>query len=92
VWAALGLPVDECAAHVLESGFMRRYRSALFSRIVPVIRDIGLWGPTIRKAYETMGILGFAETDVQAMAERDEQVAAEFDARHAEIVRVAESA
>src|SRR5512143_99473 len=44
VWATLGLPVDECAAHMLESGFMQRYRSALFSRIVPVIKDIGLWG------------------------------------------------
>jgi hypothetical protein len=92
VWQTLGLPVDECAAYMLESGFMQRYRSALFSRIVPVMKDIGLWGPKIRKAYETMGILGFAEVDVQAMSDQDEQVAREFDARHAEIVEVARSA
>jgi hypothetical protein len=92
VWEALGLPVAECAAHMLESGFMQNYRSALFSRIVPVIRDVGLWGPKIRKGYETMGILGFAETDLDAMSGRDEQVAREFDARRAEIARVAESA
>jgi hypothetical protein len=92
VWEALGLPVAECAAYMLESGFMQNYRSALFSRIVPVIKDIGLWGPKIRKGYEAMGILGFAATDVQAMSERDEEVAKEFDARHAEIRRVAESA
>ena len=89
VWETLGLPVAECAAHMLESGFMQRYRSALFSRIVPVIRDIGLWGPKIRKGYETMGILGYANVDVQAMSDKDEQVAEEFDARHAEIAKIA---
>src|SRR5947207_3014563 len=35
-WETLGLPVDRCAAYMLESGFMQRYRSALFSRIVPI--------------------------------------------------------
>jgi hypothetical protein len=92
VWQTLGLPVDECATFMLESGFMRNYRSALFSRIVPVMKDIGLWGPKIRKAYEAMGIMGYAETDVQAMGQRDEVVAEEFDARRAEIERVARSA
>jgi hypothetical protein len=89
VWETLGLPVDECAAHMLESGFMQNYRSALFSRIVPIIKDIGLWGPKIRKGYEAMGILGYANVDVQAMSDTDEQVAEEFDARHAEIAKVA---
>src|SRR5689334_7649943 len=89
VWEALGLPVDECAEHMLQSGFMQQYRSALFTRIVPVIKDIGLWGPKIRKAYGQMGILGFAETDVQALSERDEAVAIEFDRARAEVERVA---
>jgi hypothetical protein len=89
VWETIGLPVDECAAYMLESGFMRNYRSALFSRIVPIIKDIGLWGPKIRAGYEKMNILGFAETDVAAMQARDEQVAAEFDARRREIEGVA---
>jgi hypothetical protein len=84
VWQTIGLPVDECAAFMLESGFMQRYRSALFSRIVPTMRDIGLWGPKIRAAYEQMGIIGYQDTDVAAMSERDEQVAEEFDARRAE--------
>jgi hypothetical protein len=89
VWETLGLPVDECAAYMLESGFMQRYRSALFSRIVPIIKDIGLWGPKIQAGYGKMGILGYADTDVQAMSDQDEQVAKEYDARHAEIVKVA---
>jgi hypothetical protein len=81
VWATLGLPVDECAAYMLESGFMQRYRTALFTRIVPAIKEIGLWGPRIRKAYEEMGILGFADVDVEALARQDEKVAEDFDAR-----------
>ena len=91
VWETLGLPVAECATYMLESGFMQNYRSALFSRIVPVIKDIGLWGPKIRKGYEQMGILGYADTDVTAMSVKDEEVAAEFDARRAEIERVAQT-
>jgi hypothetical protein len=79
VWATLGLPVDECAAYMLESGFMRNYRSALFSRIVPTIKEIGLWGPRIRRAYADMGILGFAEVDGEALAREDESIAERFD-------------
>jgi hypothetical protein len=89
VWEALGLPVDECAQFMLESGFMKSYRSALFSRIVPIIKDIGLWGPKIRAGYEKMGILGYANADTEAMSQEDERVAEEFDARHAEVMRVA---
>src|SRR5262245_52924271 len=80
VWETLGLPVEACAAHMLESGFMQNYRSALFSRIVPIIKDIGLWGPTIRRGYEQMGILGYADVDAAAMSATDERVAEEFDA------------
>jgi hypothetical protein len=81
VWEALGFPVDECMAWVENSEVMRVYRSSLFTRIVPTIRDIGLWGPRIQKAYADMGILGFAGTDVAAMELRDEQVARELEAR-----------
>jgi len=48
---------------------------------VPIVKDIGLWGPVIRKGYEEMGIIGFAETDVQALQEADDGIAKEFDAR-----------
>ena len=90
VWERLGLPVDECARYMHESGFMREYRSALFTRIVPTMKDIGLWGPKIRKAYEQMGILGYANVDVEAMSSEDERIADELEARKAEVVRIAE--
>ncbi len=92
VWAALGLPVDECAAYMQQSEFMKQYRTALFTRIVPVMKDIGLWGEKIRSAYAQMGILEFARTNLGELAQHDEHVAEDFDARRAEVERVANSA
>ena len=81
VWAAVGLPVDQCAAYVRDSGLMRSYRSTLFSRIVPTMKAIALWGPRIRKAYRDMGVIGFADLDPAALAAADERVAHQFDLR-----------
>jgi hypothetical protein len=83
VWETLGLPVEECVAHVESSQSMREFRSRLFTRIVPTIKDIGLWGPRIRRAYAKMGIIGFAGVDPEALSREDERVAQEFDARRA---------
>jgi hypothetical protein len=81
VWETLGLPVEECVRYVDSSEELRRFRSRLFTRIVPTIKDIGLWGPKIRRAYANMGILGFADIDAEALSSEDERVAQEFDAR-----------
>jgi hypothetical protein len=89
VWEAMGFPIAECKAWVDQSALMRVYRTSLFTRIVPTIREIGLWGPRIQKAYADMGILGFAGADVAGMELRDEQVARELDARLAEVRRTA---
>jgi para-aminobenzoate N-oxygenase AurF len=91
VWEALGMPVDECVAYTLESGLMKQYRTALFTRIVPVMKDIGLWGKKIRAAYAQMGILDLARTDLGEITRHDEHVAEQFDARRAEVERVASS-
>src|SRR5690349_16239146 len=91
VWEALGLPVDECARYMQESDFMRRYRTALFTRIVPAMKDIGLWGEKIRAAYANMGILGFADADLAELGRSDERVADEFEARRAAVDDVARS-
>jgi len=88
VWETLGLPVDECARHMDRSEFMRMYRSSLFTRIVPTMKEIGLWGPRIRKAYADMGVLGFADVDVEAIAANDESVGERFD-REREILETA---
>ena len=92
VWEALGLPLAECREWVDRSELMRVYRTSLFARIVPTIKDIGLWGPRIRKAYADMGILGFADGDVEAMGQRDEDEARGLEARLAEVHRTAQAA
>jgi hypothetical protein len=89
VWETLGFPVDECAAHMDRSEFMRNFRIHLFSRIVPTMKEIGLWGPRIQKAYEQMGVLGYADTDVEALSNHDQQVALEFDRRRGDVDAVA---
>ncbi len=83
VWETLGLPVEECVRYVDSSAELRNFRSRLFTRIVPTIKDIGLWGPKTRRAYANLGILGFADVDTEALSRDDERVAQEFDARRA---------
>jgi hypothetical protein len=65
-------------------------------RIVPILKDIGLWGPNLRAAFEEMGVIGFAESDIDAEMAEDEKVAEELDevrdARLAHVKAVAEEA
>jgi hypothetical protein len=92
VWETLGLPVEDCKRYVDESELLRIYRSNLFTRIVPTMKEIGLWGPKIRKAYTDMGILGFADGDLDAIAAHDEAVGLDFDRRRREVDSVADIA
>ena len=89
VWETLGLPVEACKRYTDQSETLRLYRTSLFTRIVPTIKEIGLWGPRIRKAYADMGILGFADGDLDALANRDEEIALEMDRRRADVEAVA---
>ena len=96
VWENLGLP-PSVHEHVATSEMQRQFRGLLFLRIVPILRDIGLWGPKIRQAFTDMGVIGFADADIDATMAEDESVAdgmdAEMDARleHVEAVAGARS-
>jgi len=81
VWENLGFPMKECLEFLENSQGMQMFRTNLFSRIVPVVKDIGLWGDKIQHAYGQMGILGFANIDIDAMQANDMAVADEHDAR-----------
>ena len=48
------------------------YRNNLFTRIVPCIRDIGLWGDTVQKAYADMGVLDYAGVNIEGLMAQDE--------------------
>ena len=60
---------------------MRQFRTRLFTRIVPTVKDIGLWGQRVQKAYGDMGVLDFASIDAEGLLDNDAKVAEEFDAR-----------
>ena len=81
VWEAVGLDVKECRALHESALATRKFRSRLFSRIVPTVRDIGLWGDRVRRAFDDLGALHFADRDTDATLAADGRVADEFDAR-----------
>lgn len=85
VWETLGLPVADCVAHVDHSAYNEAFRSLLFSRIVPCVRDIGLWGERVQRAYADMGVLDMAGLDLEALMRGDEDLAESLDAARREL-------
>src|SRR3954468_22418799 len=79
VWERLGLPAGLLDEIHYNSKQMASFRGRLFSRIVPTIRDIGLWGPRIQKAFSDMGVMNYATLDVGEQLANDGRVAEEFD-------------
>ena len=79
IWERLGFDTNECVNFVRSSPFMAEYTKRLFTRIVPTIRDIGLWGERIQKAFADMGFIELANVDVEALSAADEAVADELD-------------
>ena len=91
VFETLGLDVKECAKWVDTSPLMIQFRSHLFSRIVPIVKDIGLWGPKVQRAFVEMGVDGLADSDIDGLMRADEEQAEQLDQAHAEMAaRVAE--
>ena len=83
VWDRLGLPVQECLEHVERSDTLREFRKMLFSRIVPTIKDLGLFGPKVRQAFDDMGVLEFQSLDPDDLSAADEELARDLDRRRA---------
>jgi hypothetical protein len=85
--------VGQCLEFTENSPVQQMFRTLLFSRIVPCVKDIGLWGPKVRHAYADLGVLDAAKSDLEALMRDDEQIAdrmereyaAEFAARTAEV-------
>ena len=79
VWERLGLPAKVLDEIHYNSKQMNSFRGRLFSRVVPTIKDIGLWGPRIRKAFADMGVMEYAEINVVEQLANDGKVAEDFD-------------
>src|SRR5512135_2728712 len=80
VWERLGYDVEDCLEAVDASQAGKVYRNLLFSRIVPCIKDIGLWGPKVRRAYADMGVLDYAAVSLDTLMSADERTAEQVDA------------
>jgi hypothetical protein len=78
VWDAVGLPKKQCLEIADKSQLMREFRAVLFRRVVPTVKYIGLWGPKIRQCFEKMGVIAFADLDVESMLAEDDRVARNF--------------
>ena len=81
VWERSGLPVEELKKYAYESGAMQNFRSRLFTRIVPILKEIGLFGPKVQKALGDMGVMEYAKIDVEQLIGNDMKVAEDFDAK-----------
>jgi hypothetical protein len=80
MWANFGIDYAEVRELMDASDFMRMFQSLLFSRIVPCVRDIGLWTDRVRRAYDDMGVLDYSKADLESLMSQDEEIAEKFDA------------
>ena len=74
-----------CLESPTSSAFQQLFRSLLFTRIVPCVKDIGLWGEKVQKAYADMGVLDMAGVDLDALMKADEEIAESLDRERAAI-------
>lgn len=79
MWERLGMDWKDVGPMLEQSEGQIRFRKRLFSRIVPTVRDIGLWSDRVQQAYTELGGIQYANTDAQAMLDHDAKVAEEFD-------------
>jgi hypothetical protein len=82
-WENQGLSpqeVQEAMKAVDESEYLQLFRSLLFSRIVPCVKDIGLWSERLQKAYADMGVLDMAGQNLDVLMRQDEDIAEKLDA------------
>ena len=77
--ARLGFDVRRCMEFVEDSEMMGVFRKMLFSRIVPTVKDIGLWGAKVQKAYEEMGVISFSDMNPEELIAQDEDHARKLD-------------
>jgi P-aminobenzoate N-oxygenase AurF len=79
VWERLDFDVAECMEFTDKSPVQQAFRSLLFTRIVPCVRDIGLWGPKVRHAFADLGVLAAADSDLETLMKADEDLAERID-------------
>ncbi|MEU6063585.1 MULTISPECIES: ferritin-like domain-containing protein [Streptomyces] len=75
-----GIPKAEAEELSERSEFLQLFRKLLFSRIVPCVKDIGLWGERLQQAYVDMGVLEMGDSNLDLLMAQDEEIAEQLDA------------
>ena len=75
-----GVPRAEAEDLTGRSEFMHLFRKLLFSRIVPCVKDIGLWGKRLQQAYVDMGVFEMGDSNLDQLMAQDEELAEQLDA------------
>jgi hypothetical protein len=83
VWERMGFDVEECLEFTDRSEMQQVFRALLFSRIVPCVKDIGLWGEKVQRTFADLGVLDAANTDLDALMRDDEDQAERIEREHA---------
>jgi hypothetical protein len=76
-----GIPRQEAAEITENSEFLHLFRKLLFSRIVPCVKDIGLWGERLQRAYADLGVYEMGDANLDLLMAQDEELAEELDAQ-----------
>jgi hypothetical protein len=63
---AVGFDPIEVRGIILDSPLMQMFRQALFARVVPNIKRLGLLTPRVRRAFEEMRVIQFEDADPEA--------------------------
>ncbi|MFD3517194.1 ferritin-like domain-containing protein [Streptomyces sp. NPDC058657] len=74
-----GIPKQEAEELSEQSEFLHLFRQLLFSRIVPCVKDIGLWGERLQQAYVDMGVFEMGNSNLDLLMSQDEEIAEQLD-------------
>jgi hypothetical protein len=80
IWTNFGIDPKEVDEMVENSPYMQMFQSLLFSRIVPCVKDIGLWGKRLQQAYVDMGVFEMGDSNLDLLMAQDEEIAEKLDA------------
>ncbi|BCL27741.1 ferritin-like domain-containing protein [Streptomyces aurantiacus] len=75
-----GIPKAEAEEYSERSEYLALFRRLLFSRIVPCVKDIGLWGERLQQAYVDMGVFEMGDSNLDLLMAQDEELAEKLDA------------
>lgn len=79
VTEAFGHNADDTVPAQDASEIINMFRAVLFQRLVPNARAVGLWSPRVQDVFKELGVLHFAEIDLDTFLAADRRALAEVE-------------